>query len=96
MSIPRFLANEGAAAAYSRPNPHNDQRQPRKITVHNFSNIQNEGEAIDEKRGILPSSSRETTPMTDDIKTIIEEKGFFSGNPFVECTKGIIHIYKKK
>lgn len=78
-----------------RQNPHNDQRQPRKIIVENFTNKQNDGDANDEK-GILPSGSRETTPMNDDIAKTIDEKGFFYGNPFVEVTKGIMHIYKKK
>ncbi|XP_055305814.1 BRCA1-associated protein [Sitodiplosis mosellana] len=87
--------SKGAAAVCVRQNPHNDQRQPRKITVENFTNKQNDGDAKDGK-GILPSGSRETTPMTDDTaKTTIDEKGFFYGNPFVEVTKGIMHIYKK-
>lgn len=87
-----ILDSEGAAAVCVRQNPHNDQRQPKKIIVENFTNKQND---CDEHKGILPSGSRETTPMTDDIKTV-EEKGFLYGNPFVEVTKGIIHIYKKK
>ncbi|XP_031634737.1 BRCA1-associated protein [Contarinia nasturtii] len=86
--------SEGAAAVCLRQNPHNDQRQPRKIIVENFSNKQKDNGVNDEK-GILPSGSRETTPMTEEIKITIDEKGFFSGNPFVEVTKGIIHIYKK-
>lgn len=99
------LESEGAAAVCVRQNPHNDQRQPRKITVDNFTNKQiDNGDGIVEK-GILPSGSRETTPMTDEsatagatvtTKNIIDEKGFFYGNPFVEVTKGIMHIYKKK
>lgn len=78
----------------ARQNPHNDQRQPHNITVENFTNKQTDCDAK-EMAGILPSGSRETTPMTDDGKNI-DEKGFFYGNPFVEVTKGIIHIYKKK
>lgn len=95
--IEKFLDSEGATAVCVRQNPHNDQRQPRKITVENFTNKQDEatGDAKDEK-GILPSGSRETTPMTDDTAKAIDEKGFFYGNPFVEVTKGIMHIYKKK
>lgn len=90
------LDSEGAAAVCVRQNPHNDQRQPRKITVENFTNKQNDGDAKDEK-GILPCGSRETTPMnSDDTAKSIDEKGFFYGNPFVEVTKGIMHIYKKK
>lgn len=87
-----FLDSEGAAAVCVRQNPHNDQRQPRKIIVENFINNQND---CDERNGLLPFGSRETTPITDDCKSV-EEKDFFYGNPFVEVTKGIIHIYKKK
>lgn len=97
-----LLDNEGAAAAYVRPNPHNDQRQPHKITVETYSNKQNESsEGCDEPKGILPSGSREQTPI---VATIVENNqtsdyetmGFFYGNPYVEVTKGIIHFYKKK
>ena len=44
---------------------------------------------------LLPAHSREATPLTDTPD--VEEKGeigFFSGNPFVEVTKGILHLYK--
>lgn len=102
MNFIRYSGNsEGATAAATttkncpRPNLQNDQRQPRKISVENF---QNDSLCSDTAtKGILPFSSRETTPMTatDDAKSI-EEKGFIYGNPFVEVTKGIIHIYKKK
>lgn len=92
-----ILDNEGAAASCVRQNPHKDQRQPRKISVETFSNKQNEsGGDGDEAKGILPSGSREQTPMSTETSDYIAEKGFFYGNPFVEVTKGIIHIYKKK
>lgn len=58
-------------------------------------------------KGILPPNSREATPADDDDDGAdggaagndtgsTENKTFFSGNPFVEVTKGIIHMYKKK
>lgn len=91
--------SEGAVASISaRTNSNHDQRQPKRITVESFSNNQLESCNSDNK-GILPSSSRETTPMTADtvqLAEYVDEKGFFSGNPFVEVTKGIIHIYKRK
>lgn len=92
--------SEGATATVAATRPHNDQRQLRKITVENFANQLNDGDGTAPK-SLLPSfGSRETTPMAtvataDDAKAI-EEKGFIYGNPFVEVTKGIIHIYKKK
>lgn len=92
-----WAGSEGAAAPISvRTNPNHDQRQPKKITVESFSNNQLES---CENKGILPSGSRETTPMaaeTMQLAEYVDEKGFFSGNPFVEVTKGIIHIYKRK
>lgn len=92
--------SEGATATVTAAiRPNNDQRQPRKITVENFSNQQNDDNGAGAAKSLLPSfGSRETTPATataDDVKAI-EEKGFIYGNPFVEVTKGIIHIYKKK
>jgi len=52
-------------------------------------------------------SSRETTPRSGDESQVVgsgvqtasnfpKEIGYFSGNPIVEVTKGIIHLYKKK
>jgi len=47
-------------------------------------------------------SSRETTPRSGDDSQVgtasnfPKEIGYFSGNPIVEVTKGIIHLYKKK
>lgn len=82
----------------ARTNPNHDQRQPKKITVESFSNNQLESCNSDNK-GILPSGSRENTPMAAEsmqLAEYVDEKGFFSGNPFVEVTKGIIHIYKRK
>ncbi|EDV91293.1 GH14868 [Drosophila grimshawi] len=45
-------------------------------------------------------SSRETTPRGGDDSQVTasnfpQEIGYFSGNPIVEVTKGIIHLYKK-
>lgn len=47
-------------------------------------------------------SSRETTPRgggeesQGTASNFPQEIGYFSGNPIVEVTKGIIHLYKKK
>ncbi|KAH8340613.1 hypothetical protein KR059_002448, partial [Drosophila kikkawai] len=48
-------------------------------------------------------SSRETTPRSGDesgglqtASNFPQEIGYFSGNPIVEVTKGLIHLYKKK
>ncbi|KAL5274448.1 BRAP family protein [Megaselia abdita] len=50
-------------------------------------------------KGVLPTSaSRETTPLDDNQSGSSEfpkEITVFSGNPFVEVTQGILHLYKK-
>ncbi|KAF7268061.1 BRCA1-associated protein [Rhynchophorus ferrugineus] len=72
------------------------QRKARDISVETFPSRL---EGHREDWGLLPISSREQTPLTE--KTAIElaedkgEIGFFSGNPFVEVTKGILHLYKE-
>lgn len=85
------------------------QRKSRKIKIVNFAcNDNNDGKqpdmdsaaavAVASPIGLLPSSSRETTPLNDEeaVDDTDENKAFFSGNPFVEVTHGIIHMYKKK
>lgn len=57
-----------------------------------------------ESKGILPTSSRETTSIEEQqllpsatFECLdLDDKTFFSGNPFIEVTKGIMHMYKKK
>lgn len=76
---------------------HRGQRKPKVIKIESFSNNTNETDN-EENQGILPSASRETTPLDEQAAQTeyFDEKGFFSGNPFVEITKGIIHLYKQK
>jgi hypothetical protein len=58
----------------------------------------------EEASGVLPKNSREVTPLTETSETssssafeaVTSEVKFFSGNPFVEQTTGILHLYKKK
>lgn len=78
------------------------QRKPKKITIESYRNRLLDGGPApsDEYRGILPKSSREQTPM-DEVPPpaateILGEINFFSGNPFVEVTKGILHLFKRK
>lgn len=70
------------------------KRNHRDIKVETFPSRL---ESPREDWGLLPAHSRETTPLTE--KDPSEEKteiGFFSGNPFVELTKGILHLYKEE
>lgn len=91
---------EGAVSSEHPSNPRNvreyhGQRKPRKIRIENYAAADC---SEDERKGLLPSSSRETTPLDDDDEVLgeLDNKTFFSGNPFVEVTKGIIHMYKKE
>lgn len=93
------LGNEGgAAAAAVVKKEHRGQRKADKIVVENYTNTALPQE---ECRGILPPSSREVTPVQEVAPQPVspadgEEICFVSGNPFVEVTKGVIHLFKKK
>lgn len=74
------------------------QRKPKKIQIETYANVLNEKEVT---KGVLPKShSREQTTDVDDTDNSTSdaptEVNFFSGNPFVEQTNGILHLYKKK
>lgn len=77
---------------------HRGKRNPHKITIESYKN--NSIDLANESKGILPQASREQTPQVEDAvltpSNDSEDINFFSGNPFVEVTKGIIHLYKKK
>lgn len=78
-------------------NVHRGQRKAKTIKIESYSNKSIEGKV----EGLLPSSSRETTPQTDATPVAqqhlqVDDKSFFAGSPFVEVTKGIIHMYKNK
>lgn len=74
------------------------QRKPKQITIESYRNRLDS----DESRGVLPKISREQTPMDEtpplpplSVQEFPGEIPFFSGNPFVEVTKGILHLYKR-
>lgn len=65
----------------------------RDISVETFPSVL---ESPREDWGLLPVSSRERlTSTTKDFENK-NEIGFFSGNPFVEITKGVLHLYKEE
>jgi hypothetical protein len=76
------------------------QRKPKTIQIETYANVLS-GE---ETKGVLPKNSREQTPLksvdqSSEASSFPEtptEVKFFSGNPFVEQTTGILHLYKKK
>ncbi|KAK5637995.1 hypothetical protein RI129_012290 [Pyrocoelia pectoralis] len=67
------------------------QRKVKDISVETFASRL---EKPTDDWGILPNNSRDVTFKQDDVEEI-GEIGFFSGNPFVEITKGILHLYKE-
>lgn len=104
-SPPLFSLDSAGAVSTEHPtNPRlqrdmRGQRKPKKITIESYRNRLDS----DESRGVLPKSSREQTPMDEmppppplSAQEFPGEIAFFSGNPFVEVTKGILHLYKRK
>lgn len=76
-----------------------DIRPPQKITVETYARKSKEREDLH----LLPSESREGSqpPNDADIEENqdykeCEELNFVFGNPLVEVTKGILHLYKEK
>ncbi|XP_068623604.1 BRCA1-associated protein [Battus philenor] len=66
-------------------------RESKTITVETYASVLM-GQNTD--TGILPTSSRRSPPegsVCDDDETI----SFFCGNPLVEVTKGVLHLYKE-
>lgn len=95
---------QGAVSSEHPSNPRlvkelRGQRKPKKIQIETYANVvaaDDDSETVD--KGVLPKSSREQTPM-DEVQPVPEipgELNFFSGNPFVEQTTGILHLYKSK
>lgn len=98
--MPSTAAASEVGAAATVKKQYRGQRKANQIVVENYSNTSLPRE--EECRGILPpSSSREVTPVQEEAPQPVcptdgEEISFVSGNPFVEVTKGVIHLFKKK
>ncbi|CAH1134339.1 unnamed protein product [Ceutorhynchus assimilis] len=91
--------SQGAAEALSEESEPKQKRGQRRVTNISVETFANRLETPREDWGLLPVSSREATPMTEKAPAeLAEDKaeiGFFSGNPFVEVTNGILHLYKE-
>lgn len=66
-------------------------RESKTITVETYASVLT---GPTSETGILPTSSRRSPP--DRVSEERETISFFCGNPLVEVTKGILHIYKEK
>lgn len=93
-----FSAEAQGAESLDNPNMskklNRGQRMLRDISVETYPSRL---ETPRDDWGLLPIHSRDTTPLSDKETTDdIGEIGFFSGNPFVELTKGILHLYKEE
>lgn len=103
MNFPEDSSAQGAVSSEHPTNPRlvkelRGQRKPKKIQIETYANalLSDDTETVD--KGVLPKSSREQTPL-DEVQPLPEVPGeinFFSGNPFVEQTTGILHLFKKK
>ncbi|XP_045770632.1 BRCA1-associated protein [Maniola jurtina] len=67
------------------------ERDSKTITVETYASVLM-GPNTD--TGILPTSSRRSPPETS-ISEDSESISFFCGNPLVEVTKGVLHLYKE-
>ncbi|XP_050302453.1 BRCA1-associated protein [Anthonomus grandis grandis] len=91
--------SEGAEALPQEADNKQKNRGQRKVRDISVETFPSRLESPREDWGLLPFSSREQTPMTEkstvELAENLGEIGFFSGNPFVEITKGILHLYKE-
>ncbi|XP_026314590.1 BRCA1-associated protein [Hyposmocoma kahamanoa] len=67
------------------------ERETKTITVETYASVLI-GPNTD--TGILPTSSRRPPPE-DSVSEDEETISFFCGNPLVEVTKGVLHLYKE-
>ncbi|CAO1381134.1 unnamed protein product [Diamesa serratosioi] len=105
IEIVQHQMNSEGAGAVSSEHPNNPkfikqlrgQRMAKKIQIETYANVIAEPTNNTAAKGVLPKSSREQTPLAEvqPIPEVPGEVNFFTGNPFVEVTKGILHLYKK-
>ncbi|XP_052751884.1 BRCA1-associated protein [Galleria mellonella] len=67
-------------------------RESRTITVETYASVLS-GPNTD--IGILPTSSRRSPPKGSNVSENDNTITFFCGNPLVEVTKGVLHLYKE-
>ncbi|KPJ13314.1 BRCA1-associated protein [Papilio machaon] len=80
-----------AEAAKEQKKKDRGARDSKTITVETYASVL-VGSNTDS--GILPTSSRRSPPE-DNVCNDDETINFFCGNPLVEVTKGVLHLYKE-
>lgn len=97
--------NEGRQLMASKQSKSRVRREVKEYSIETYTN---EGE---QTPGLIPGSSRPRQDVSEsllvqshhsreaeDLKgsgSLVEQVPFVSGNPFVEITKGILHLYKE-
>lgn len=71
------------------------QRKFREVTVESYPIGEKNSAASSSKSSIVSSSSKDSQSAVTP-KECIEKVPFISGNPDVEKTSGILHLYKEK
>nr|XP_032527231.1 BRCA1-associated protein [Danaus plexippus plexippus] len=85
------MANNLAEVEHAQEQKKKDRgaRESKTITVETYASVVS---GRSSGTGILPTSSRRSPPeASNDRETI----SFFCGNPLVEVTKGVLHLYKE-
>ncbi|KAL0818047.1 hypothetical protein ABMA28_008586 [Loxostege sticticalis] len=67
-------------------------RESKTITVETYASVLS---GPNNDTGILPTSSRRSPPEGSSISEDDDTISFFCGNPLVEVTKGVLHLYKE-
>lgn len=82
------------------------RREPTKINMENCTNLTEKSDLSHPSQGTSTSGSSsranseeaayDNSEMAGTSACALDQINFISGNPFVEVTKGIIHLYKEK
>ncbi|GBP43004.1 BRCA1-associated protein [Eumeta japonica] len=91
--LPEMGDNSGESDLHKDQKKDRGARGSRSITVETYASVSMGPNSVS---GILPTSSRQT-PLEDSDSTAEAEEtiSFFCGNPLIEVTKGVLHLYKE-
>ena len=89
--------------AMERKKKNRGRREMGEVTVQTFTNFEEGASALDKVPDVEASAEAETCSTPSSSKASTKEStpanpdqiNFVSGNPFVEVTKGVLHLYKE-